>query len=64
MLPAGFEPATPASDRPQTFALDLSATGVSGFESPTFRLVAQCLANSATSFTQSNLDSSVFQPVV
>ena len=27
MLPAGFEPVTPASDRPQTLALDRSATG-------------------------------------
>ena len=26
MPPAGFEPAIPASDRPQTFALDRSAT--------------------------------------
>ena len=26
--PAGFEPATPASDRPQTLALDRSATGI------------------------------------
>ena len=28
MPPAGFEPATPASDRPQALALDLSATGI------------------------------------
>ena len=28
MPPAGFEPATPASDRPQTVALDRSATGI------------------------------------
>ena len=28
MPPAGFEPATPASDRPQTIALDRSATGI------------------------------------
>jgi hypothetical protein len=27
MPPAGFEPVIPASDRPQTFALDCSATG-------------------------------------
>jgi hypothetical protein len=27
MLPAGFEPVTPASDRPQTLVLDRSATG-------------------------------------
>ena len=28
MTPAGFEPATAASDRLQTFALDRSATGI------------------------------------
>ena len=28
MPPVGFEPATPASHRPQTFALDRSATGI------------------------------------
>ena len=28
MPPAGFEPAIPASDRPQTLALDRSATGI------------------------------------
>jgi hypothetical protein len=25
---AGFEPATPATERPQTYALDLAATGI------------------------------------
>ena len=28
MPPAGFEPAIPASERPQTYALDRAATGV------------------------------------
>ena len=28
MPPAGFEPATPASDQPQTFALERSVTGI------------------------------------
>jgi hypothetical protein len=28
MLAAGFEPATPATERPQTYALDLAATGI------------------------------------
>ena len=28
MSPVGFEPATPASDRPQILALDLSATEI------------------------------------
>ena len=28
MLPAGFEPAIPASERPQTHALDCTATGI------------------------------------
>jgi hypothetical protein len=28
MLPAGFEPAAPASDRPQTHALERAATGI------------------------------------
>jgi hypothetical protein len=27
MSPVGFEPATPASERPQTYALDGAATG-------------------------------------
>ena len=34
MPPAGFEPAIPASDRPQTHALDCSSTGT-GSISPT-----------------------------
>jgi hypothetical protein len=28
MPPAGFEPATPATERPQTHALDRAATGI------------------------------------
>jgi hypothetical protein len=28
ILPAGFEPTIPASERPQTHALDLAATGI------------------------------------
>ena len=28
MLPVGFEPATPASERPQIYALDHAATGI------------------------------------
>ena len=28
MLPAGFEPAIPAGERPQTHALDRAATGI------------------------------------
>ena len=39
VLPAGFEPATPASDRPQTFALDRSATGI-GIDPKTIEPVA------------------------
>jgi hypothetical protein len=27
MLPVGFEPITPAGERPQTYALDRAATG-------------------------------------
>ena len=38
MPPAEFEPTIPASDRPQTFALDLSATGIDGFDPRTFQL--------------------------
>ena len=34
MTLAGFEPATPASDRPQTLALNRSATGIGGIRSP------------------------------
>ena len=28
MAPAGFEPATPASERPRTHAIDRAATGI------------------------------------
>jgi hypothetical protein len=31
MLPAGFEPAAPSSEWPQTFALDRSDTGIGQF---------------------------------
>ena len=31
MLPAGFEPAIPASEGPQTHALDRAATGIDRF---------------------------------
>ena len=34
MPPAGFKPATPASDRQQTLALDRSGTGIGGIRSP------------------------------
>ena len=34
MSPAGFEHATPASDRPQTLAIDLSATGIGWIRFP------------------------------
>jgi hypothetical protein len=30
MLRAGFEPAIPASERPQTYALERAATGIGG----------------------------------
>jgi hypothetical protein len=33
MPPAGFEPAIPASERPQTHALDCAATGIGSFKS-------------------------------
>jgi hypothetical protein len=33
MLPAGFEPAIPASERPQTHVLDCAATGIGGCDS-------------------------------
>ena len=38
--PAGFEPAIPASDRPQTLALDSSASGIGGFNPRTVQPVA------------------------
>ena len=37
MLPAGFEPTIPASERPQTHALDRTATGI-GTESCWYKL--------------------------
>ena len=45
MPSAGFEPATPASDRPQTFALDRSATGIGLLEG------GECLAPRPGRFT-------------
>jgi hypothetical protein len=39
MPPAEFEPAIPASKRPQTHALDRSATGI-GFERNTDELIS------------------------
>ena len=44
---AGFEPAVPASDRPQTVALDRSATGIGRFDPRTVHPVASCCTNSA-----------------
>ena len=35
MSPAGFEPAIPAGERPQTYALDRVATGIGSFEPAT-----------------------------
>ena len=43
MPPAGFEPATPASDGQQTLALDRSATGIVGNQTPTVQSVAYSL---------------------
>ena len=40
MPPAGFEPAIPASDRPQTFVLNRSATGIGNFDPRTVQSVA------------------------
>jgi hypothetical protein len=34
MPPSGFEPAIPASERPQAYALDRAATGIGGIRSP------------------------------
>ena len=42
MPQAGFEPSTPASDRPQTLALDRSATVIGGFDPLTVQSVASC----------------------
>ena len=49
MPPAGFEPATPASDRPQTLALHRSATG-------TCDSVAQCVNQLRHLFLRINCD--------
>jgi hypothetical protein len=38
MLPAGFEPEVPASERSHTYALENAATGIGFF-------VLQCVAN-------------------
>ena len=43
MPPAGFEPAIPASDWPQTLAVNRSVTGIGGIEPAIFRLIARCL---------------------
>ena len=48
MPPAGFEPAVPASDRPQTLALDRSATGIGRFDPRTVQPVTSRYTNWAT----------------
>ena len=40
---AGLEPATPASDWPQTLALDRSATGIGTIRSPDFEAHSESL---------------------
>ena len=37
MTPAGFEPIIPASERPQTHALDRAATGIGRGSNPSLR---------------------------
>ena len=44
MPAAGFEPAIPASERPQTYAFDRAATGV-GRDKSTFR--CSCIAEAS-----------------
>jgi hypothetical protein len=39
MPPAGFEPAIPASERPQTHALDSAATGIGLLELKPYKFV-------------------------
>ena len=40
MLPAGFEPATPVSERPQANTLERTATGIREFDPRTVQSVA------------------------
>ena len=47
MPPAGLEPAIPASDQPQTLALNCSTTGISRFDPRTVQPVASRYTNYA-----------------
>jgi hypothetical protein len=40
MLSSGFEPATPATKRPQTYALGSAATGISIFPKERIKFIA------------------------
>ena len=56
MLLARFEPPIPASDQPQTLALDSSATGIaSGFEPATFQVVGSASTTCAIGYQSCSL---------
>ena len=48
MPPTGFEPAFPVGDRPQTHALDLSATGIGQLYNLHIKLTRKCWWNRCT----------------
>ena len=49
MPPAGFEPAIPASKRPQTHALEQAATGIGGeYNVPKYEFLLTELQNTIT----------------
>ena len=61
MPPAALEPATPASDRPQTLVLNRSATRIGGFEPAIpagVRLQTYALDHMAIRISYSNLETS------
>jgi hypothetical protein len=55
MPPVGFEPAIPASERPQTHALDRTATGIGRFDPRTVQPVASRYTDWAVAALYSSL---------
>jgi hypothetical protein len=43
MITAGFEPAIPASERPQTYVLDRAATGIGEVDSAVIKFDCECV---------------------
>ena len=64
MLPAGFEPAIPASDRLQTLALDRSATWMGSIRSPVRPVGSELLYRLSYPGPQTSHRAGAFAPTV